>query len=331
MLNKMTIIKASNMIDSEIFMRAVEDSRDGITISDPSLPDNPLIYVNDAFSEMTGYSKEEAINFNCRYLQGQDKNQRNITTIRNAISKGEYCLVTLRNYRKDGSMFWNELSISPVFNADEKLTHFIGIQKDVSARVILEQKLANDRKALQQSKNSLEHLVIHDSLTGIYNRRYFESELDEKWNCLTKSKGSLTLMMIDVDYFKRYNDTYGHVAGDEILKKVATSLTSAMRRITDFTARYGGEEFIVLAVEMTAEESINYARILCAKIRSLNIPHEGSPHKFLTVSCGVARMHPLANDHSKVLIKQADTALYSAKANGRNQAQIYSASLQPNS
>jgi diguanylate cyclase (GGDEF)-like protein/PAS domain S-box-containing protein len=311
------------MIDAKILMQAVLDSRDGVTISDANLPDNPLIFVNHAFEKMTGYSREEAINRNCRYLQGAQKNQRNIEVVRDAIKNAEYCLVTLKNYRKDGSMFWNELSISPVFDLDGKVTHFIGIQKDVTARVELETRLTKERKSLQESKAKLENLVIHDSLTGIYNRRHFETQFKESWQHLVETQGSLTLMMVDVDYFKRYNDTYGHVAGDDVLKKVASALTASMKRVTDFTARYGGEEFIIVATDITRQQAINYGKTICANLRSLNIPHETSSYGFLTVSCGVAHINPLSTSSPGLLLQQADTALYNAKANGRNQAVIF--------
>lgn len=308
------------MIDATILMQAVLDSRDGVTISDATLPDNPLIFVNHAFEKMTGYSSEEAVNRNCRYLQGPRKNQRNIDLIRNAIKNAEYCLVTLRNYRKDGSMFWNELSISPVLDSNGKVTHFIGIQKDVTARVELDGRLRKERKSLQERKAKLEDLIIHDSLTGIYNRRHFETQFKESWQHLVETQGSLTVMMVDVDYFKRYNDTYGHGAGDNALKRVASILTASMKRITDFTARYGGEEFIILATDLTQQQAINYAKTICTNLRNLNIPHETSSHGYLTISCGVAHISPISTSNPDLLLQQADVALYNAKANGRNQA-----------
>ena len=140
------------MLDPAIFVQAVINSNDGITISEVNQPDNPLVFVNKAFEVMTGYSSEEAINRNCRYLQGNQKNQRNIEVIREAIKNAKGCVVTIRNYRKDGSLFWNELSISPVFNTQNKLTHFIGIQKDISASVERDQLLLYKRKSLHEAK-----------------------------------------------------------------------------------------------------------------------------------------------------------------------------------
>lgn len=315
------------MLDPAILMQAVMQSRDGVTISDATLPDNPLIFVNKAFEEMTGYSSEEATNCYCRYLQGNKNNQRNIKVVRDAIENATSCLVRLQNYRKDGSLFWNELSISPVFDTNGKLTHFIGIQKDITASVERDH-LVNERKSLQESKAKLEDLIIHDSLTGIYNRRYFETQLNESWQFLTNTQGTLSLMMIDVDYFKLYNDTYGHIVGDEALKEVAYVITASMKRVTDFTARYGGEEFIVLATDMTTQQAIDYGNTLCANVRNLNILNRGTPIGYVTVSCGIAHINPIASSSPSLLLEHADQALYMSKANGRNQATIFINSLE---
>ena len=112
--------------------RAVAASSNGILITDPGLPDNPLVYVNPAFERTTGYSKEEAVGRNCRFLQGEDSNQPALEEVRAAVREGRECRVVLRNYRKDGSLFWNELYISPVHDEGGRLINFVGVQNDVT-------------------------------------------------------------------------------------------------------------------------------------------------------------------------------------------------------
>ena len=114
--------------------RAVEAARNGIVITDPSQPDNPIIYANPAFSEMTGYGQEEILGHNCRFLQGVDGNQKEIAEIRAAIAEGRSLMTVLRNYRKDGSLFWNELSIAPVHDDNGVVVNYIGVQNDITAR-----------------------------------------------------------------------------------------------------------------------------------------------------------------------------------------------------
>lgn len=307
------------MFTIEILMQAVMESRDGIIIADARAPDHPVIFANPAFEQLSGYDLEDILGRNCRFLQGTDQAQRNISILANSLEKGEHSIVTLRNYRKDGSLFWNELSISPVFDQSSVLTHFIGIQKDVTARVVLEQRLRKERRLLERDKENLEQLVVHDTLTGIYSRKYFEDQLRTRWDQLIDTQENLVMMFIDVDYFKGFNDTYGHIAGDDALRKVASILDDSLRRDSEFVARFGGEEFIVLATEMTAEQAIMHAENLCRSVRDLDIPHAASPHQFLTISCGVVRMKPSSIAQPEVLLEQADRALYQAKARGRNQ------------
>lgn len=311
------------VLDSEVIWQAVMQSRDAIAIADASVADHPLILVNPAFEKLTGYPCGEVRGRNCRFLQGADRQQRNINLVRHALQKGEYSTVTLRNYRKDGTMFWNELSISPIFGQDRRLTHFIGIQKDVSARVILDQRSLKQRRALELANATLENMVIHDTLTGIYSRKYFEDRLQERWQQLLGTRENLVVMFIDVDDFKQFNDTYGHIAGDVALKKIAAVLEKSLRRTSELVARFGGEEFIALASQMTHTQAIAQARTMCRQVRNLAIPHEHSRHMFLTISCGVATVKPGADETPSVCLRYADHALYQAKERGKNQAVMF--------
>ncbi|MDK2777098.1 MAG: PAS domain-containing protein [Pseudomonadota bacterium] len=135
-------------ISLELLKKAVDASNDGIVIAEQEGDDNILIYVNKAFERLTGYRADEILYQDCRFLQAGDRDQTGLRNIRQAIRDGNSSRVTLRNYRKDGSMFWNELSISPVYNETDQLTYYIGIQKDVTAQVELEQRLAEAEKQL---------------------------------------------------------------------------------------------------------------------------------------------------------------------------------------
>ncbi len=123
------------MLDANLLKKAVNASTDGIVIAEQEGADNILIYANRAFGELTGFSEEEILYQDCRFLQAGDRDQPELAQVREAIRRGEASRVVLRNYRKDGSLFWNELSITPVFNDDDHLTYFIGIQRDVTELV----------------------------------------------------------------------------------------------------------------------------------------------------------------------------------------------------
>ncbi len=139
------------MLDVKVMIQAIQASNDGIVISELEGEDHILIYVNPAFERLTGYSAGECLYQDCRFLQGEDREQPARALIRQALDKGEPVRAVLRNYRKDGSMFWNELSITPVFDAEAEITYYIGIQKDVSAQV----QLAEDNARLRAKLRAL--------------------------------------------------------------------------------------------------------------------------------------------------------------------------------
>ncbi len=137
-------------ISLALLKKAVDASNDGIVIAEQEGEDNILIYVNKAFERLTGYKADEILYQDCRFLQAGDRDQQGLDTIRKAIIDGESSRVVLRNYRKDGSMFWNELSITPVYSDEEQLTYYIGIQKDVSDQVALQERLTAAEARLAQ-------------------------------------------------------------------------------------------------------------------------------------------------------------------------------------
>ncbi|MFP4640118.1 MAG: PAS domain-containing protein [Guyparkeria sp.] len=138
------------MLDANLLKKAVNASTDGIVIAEQEGSDNILIYANQAFEELTGYSEEEILYQDCRFLQMDDREQEALQQIRQAIRAGEATRVVVRNYRKDGSMFWNELSITPVFNDEDRLTYFIGIQRDVTELVNMREENERLRERIRQ-------------------------------------------------------------------------------------------------------------------------------------------------------------------------------------
>jgi diguanylate cyclase (GGDEF)-like protein len=165
----------------------------------------------------------------------------------------------------------------------------------------------------------LSNLAINDGLTGIYNRRYFDETLAREWKRTMREKAPLSLIMLDIDYFKKYNDTYGHQAGDECLRQVATTISGALRRPADMAARYGGEEFVVVLPNLKLEDSAKFGETIRAKIEALKMEHKQSDaNPFITVSLGIASVVPSSISSYEELVGAADKALYSAKNKGRN-------------
>jgi len=173
---------------------------------------------------------------------------------------------------------------------------------------------------LKQKTDMLEHLSMVDGLTGVSNRRQFDEKLAQAISYVDRNHRGLSLLLIDIDYFKQYNDTYGHVKGDHALKLVAKSLRRGASRPLDFVARYGGEEFAVLLLDASPGEGIALAEKLRASIENQNIAHDSSEFEHLTVSIGVTYIDAAHKNkiNSVAFIEDADQCLYLAKKEGRN-------------
>lgn len=168
---------------------------------------------------------------------------------------------------------------------------------------------------------SSEQASWEDRLTGIGNRRSFDVKLATTWAQATRAKVPLSLMMVDVDFFKKFNDSYGHQAGDDCLRRVASALDSCARRAGDSVTRYGGEEFAVVLFHTSLNEAQHISENMLAAVRKLNIRHDQSPHEIVTISMGIVTLLPAVEDDMQQFIEAADQCLYLAKQNGRNRAE----------
>lgn len=300
--------------DSELFRQAIAACPDGFVLTDATAPDMPLVYVNPAFERLTGYRAREVLGKNCRFLHRGETDQLGLALVRAALEDGQSCVVTLRNYRKDGSPFWNELSVAPILGAAGKITHFLGKLTDVSDRVSAEQKLFAKHKHLLARKRELETLALRDSLTGLYNRRAFDEQFGREWNRARRDHAPLSLLMIDIDHFKLFNDSYGHQAGDHCIQLVGHAVQQCFARGSDLVARYGGDEFVVLASAVDRKHALQRAEQLRQRILALSLELGGTAVAgSIGVSVGVATASPPHRGAPDHLLAAADRALYQAK------------------
>ncbi len=177
---------------------------------------------------------------------------------------------------------------------------------------------------LREQANELLSQSLSDGLTGVGNRRYFDLCIDREWRASKRNNKPLSLLLIDVDYFKLYNDCYGHQRGDECLKQIATAMRGALTNPTDVLFRYGGEEFCALLPETRSADAVELAEKLRTSVQQLELPHAGSPDGLASVSIGVASLCQKSHSEYGQLIQSADNALYEAKHAGRNTVRVNS-------
>jgi len=198
------------------------------------------------------------------------------------------------------------------------------LKEERDQRKARERELMETARLLEKANQKLQEQSFLDGLTGIANRRRFDEYIKKEWARAVRNGSTISLIMADIDHFKSYNDNYGHLAGDDCLKKVARLLYQTLKRPADLVARYGGEEFVVLLPETDLEG----AKLLAEKIRS-NVEDAGLPHAYseahdrVTVSLGVSSILPSPQRESSELVKNADEALYRAKEKGRNRVEAY--------
>lgn len=289
-----------------LFERAIAASSNGIVISEYN-KDNAVVYVNPSFEKMTGYSYAEATGRNCRFLQGRDRHQPALQEVRKSIRHGQDCKVTLRNYRKDGTLFWNELSLSPVENERGSITHYIGVQTDIS-----------DRKRVEEE---LIHQAYYDPLTGLPNRAFLMERLREaSARKSLQGQQQLGVLFIDIDRFKRINDSLGHTVGDMLLIAIAFRLERCLRP-QDTIARIGGDHYVILLEDV---QGIEQARDQAEKIhQQLKAPFTFEGHAvFITVTIGIA-LSSIEHEVSADLLGNADIAMYRAKRSGQARTAIF--------
>jgi diguanylate cyclase (GGDEF)-like protein len=221
-----------------------------------------------------------------------------------------------RALTKNGGYVWIRDVVHVVRNASGDTDSLVGFMFDISERKKAEEELITLQK-------ELENFSFKDGLTGIANRRKFDMALDLEWASARRSRQPLSLILLDVDFFKQYNDHYGHTHGDECLKKLAQSLCQAATRPRDIAARFGGEEFVLLLPETDENAARQVAERCHRMIEKLNLPHETSlAAKFVTVSMGVGTTNSFFEMESTHLIDAVDRLMYSAKQSGRNRMEL---------
>ena len=272
-----------------------------VTEADIDPPGPAIVYVNEAFVRCTGYQKSEIIGLSPRILQGPDTDPQTTAEIREALSRGEGIHTTILNYAKNGRAYWLDIKIVPLFGPDGRITHFAGIERDMTERIALEARLRD--------------LASSDALTGVPNRRHLYELAEQEIKRCQRYNRALSALVLDIDHFKRINDSFGHAAGDQAIRAVAEVCASSLRA-ADILGRVGGEEFAVFMPETPGVMALRVAERIRARIAGLTVAYEKLRFG-VTASIGVSEFWP-GRDSLETVLVRADQALYRAKFDGRD-------------
>ncbi len=290
----------------QLVVDLTDSSRDGLFIIDPQ--NRNILHMNQATYSSLGYSSEE---FRQRLKEQPEQLLLGfhawLESVRQAHQDNTTKIFQREMRRRDGSLQAAEISAQLVqLNGHEYL---IGVSRDNNERLELEAQL--------------QHLSQQDGLTGLYNRRFFDHQLHGEWRRLQRIDAPMTLLMLDVDHFKSYNDQLGHLAGDDVLRRVATALQGCLQREGDVACRYGGEEFAIILVNTGLDGGEHVAKRVHQAIAELYLAHPGSPLGRLSLSIGLATATPNQDSEPDSLVAQSDQALYQAKHQGRNRTCVW--------
>lgn len=278
-------------------------------------------FMNAAAEQIFGYNLDDVIGKSARILLPEPYASRHDEYLARYRQTGEAKIVgygrELDGKRKDGSVFPMDVSVSQIEVQGKEV--FVVITRDIT------EHKANKQMAEKERANSqtLELLVRIDALTGIANRRHFDEALTDEVRRATRSGKPVSLILCDIDFFKAFNDRYGHLAGDKALRSTAKAIDSCFQRAGEVAARYGGEEFGIVVPGTDLAASGELARMMQEKVIALSIPHSMSPvADYLTISIGVASAVPGPHFDETQLVEEADRALYRAKGAGRNRIEL---------
>jgi diguanylate cyclase (GGDEF)-like protein/PAS domain S-box-containing protein len=290
--------------------------------------------VNDKLCEILGYPRKELMKLSWAEITYPDDLEADEAEFERVLTgEIEGYSMDKRFLRKDGVVIYASISANCIRREDGSIDHFVAFVQDITDRKSIEIKLhrlnteleslvVSRTKELEELNKQLRISCDTDFLTKISNRGFYERRLSENIATAKRNNTCLALLMIDIDNFKAFNDTYGHDSGDITLCDVATAIEKSLQRDTDLVSRFGGEEFVVLLPSSDAENALSIAEKIRVNIQALNIRHTNSDAGVVTVSIGIEVMD--ANRLNRIdLFKHSDIALYLAKNNGRNCSYLY--------
>jgi diguanylate cyclase (GGDEF)-like protein/PAS domain S-box-containing protein len=277
---------------------------DEYVISSSTDLNGKIIATSKAYEIISKYTKEELIGKSHNITRFSETPKEIYKELWGKITNGEIWKGEINSRAKDGTSYWSDITIVPDFDEDGNKLGYTAIRQNIT------------------SKKRIEEIAIHDELTQLHNRRYFNQVFEHECNRVKRSNSNFLFMMLDVDHFKNYNDTYGHQDGDRVLQEIGKILNNHTKRAGDYAFRLGGEEFGILAQNRSKDEAISFAQKIIKAVELLKIEHIANENiGYLTISIGLFFRELNIEDTPNDIYKECDDLLYKAKHSGRNRVE----------
>ena len=298
-----------NGFQHEFLRGALDVAPEGVVICHAG-GDRLVVYANPAFCRLVGYELGELMGKNLRILQGSDREQPELVTLREALDHAEAARALLRNQRKDGTVYVNDMQIYPLKDANGQVTHFVGYHREGGTR--------HKANSSESGIRGLPNWVREDRLTGLASRYYFEDVLKRDFALAQRDKTDIALLLFDIDQLGPYNEIFDRAGGDAVVKRVARAIAGSFRRGTDVVGRWDGASIIVLMHGTQSDHVIQHATTVAHRVREQQIHHPRSQQKYVTVSGGVAIHTARPEESAEGILHAVECALARAKEQGRN-------------
>jgi diguanylate cyclase (GGDEF)-like protein/PAS domain S-box-containing protein len=305
-------------VDPNLLKHLVEAAPEGVALCEVRSGDWPVVFVNPAMEQLTGYSAAQVVGRNLRFLQADDRDQDGVSKIRNALRDGQSCQALIRNYRRDGTMFWNDLRLVPLRSAEGQITHFASFHRE--GGMLRSDTKVEARDPALNTQTMLAYLR-DDKLTGLLRRPYFEELIKRDWGLAQRESRRLSFLVFDLDHFAPYRDVFGRQGADQSFRRIARVIGGCFRRASDLCGRYDEDQIAALTTGLDLPQAAKLAEAVLARIRDLAIHHPRSNvSRYVTASAGVVSLVPPHDAPPERIYEGALKALKDAKELGRNRA-----------
>lgn len=316
-------------LDPQVFKALAETSPEGVVICERRNGDWPAVFVNAAMQRLTGYDAAAIMGRSMRFLQGEVRNQEGLARIRDALKNGTACQTVLRNFRRDGTQFWNELKLVPLRGANGHVTHFASLHREAAAGVqsaFIDKTVTVPDTGIesQDAAMSTQTMIAYlrdDKLTGLLRRPYFEELIKRDWGLAQRESRRLSFLVFDLDHFSQYKEVFGRQGADQSFRRIARVVGGCFRRASDLCGRFDDDQIAALTTGMDLTQVSKLAESVLSRIRDLAIHHPRSNvSRYVTASAGVLSMVPAHDIPPERIYAGSLKALQDAKDLGRNQA-----------